>query len=164
MIVVLDAYHRLAVEDEAEGLVVRCHDMPPTFTKDWDAPDALPAESVQNALALIRSGRLHRYQLPNSAQDGEVSKLEVEFARLMGTKYCSAVNSCGCGMFLALKGLLVGPGDIVFVNAHTLTPVPSSVVHCGATQVLVECTRSGVVDLAHLEAQIKSGQIQVHKP
>jgi dTDP-4-amino-4,6-dideoxygalactose transaminase len=62
-----------------------------------------------------------------------------------------AVNSCGCAMFLALKALDVGPGDTVFVNAHTLTPVPSAIVHSGATPVFVECDQKCVIDIDHFE-------------
>jgi dTDP-4-amino-4,6-dideoxygalactose transaminase len=62
-------------------------------------------------MEIIRSARLHRYQHANPQEEGQVSHLEEEFAAHMGTKYCMAVNSCGCSLFLALKALDVGPGD-----------------------------------------------------
>jgi dTDP-4-amino-4,6-dideoxygalactose transaminase len=95
----------------------------------------------------MRSGRLHRYQHANPKEEGEVSQLEEEFANHMGSKYCMAVNSCGCAMFLALKGLGVGQGDTVFVNAHTLTPVPSAIVHSGATPLFLESDQACLIDI-----------------
>ena len=126
-----------------------------TFAKDWGAPDALPEASVAAALDVIRSARLHRYQHADPSTS-EVSHLESEFATICNRKYCCAVNSCGSALFLALKGLGVSSGSGVLVNAHTLTPVPSAIVHAQATPVFVESDEMGLLDLRHLASQISA--------
>lgn len=67
-------------------------------------------------------------------------------------------------MFLALKGLGVQAGDVVFVNAHTLTPVPSSIVHCGATPIFIECDNNCTIDLTHFENQLKEHPVTERDP
>jgi dTDP-4-amino-4,6-dideoxygalactose transaminase len=129
---------------------------PTIFTKDWGAPDALPEASVAAALEVIRSARIHRYQHADPSTQSEVSRLESEFADMCRRRYCAAVNSCGSALFLALKGLGVGVGSSVLVNAHTLTPVPSAIVHTGAKPVFVESDAMGLLDLRHLASQISA--------
>lgn len=134
------------------------------FTKDFAAPDMLPAESITEALRTIQSGRLHRYQHAHPASEGQVAALEKEFARMMGTRYCSAVNSCGAGLFLALKALGVRPGDQVLVNAHTLAPVPGAITHAGAVPVFVNCDDGCVIDINELEAQLVARPVSAGGP
>ena len=81
----------------------------------------IPPAGVQAALALMASGKLHRYG-EVGGQPSEVSALEAEFAAELGVKYCVALNSCGSAMFVALKAAGVKPGDAVPARAACWPP------------------------------------------
>ena len=59
---------------------------------DLTQQEPIPPAGVQAALALMASGKLHRYG-EAGGKPSEVSALEVEFARELGVKYCVALNS-----------------------------------------------------------------------
>ena len=90
----------------------------------------------------------------------EAAKLEEEFAKYMGTKFCAAINSCGCALFLALKSVGVEFGEEILMNAFTLAPVPGAISHCGAKPVLVEVLEGTFTidfeDLAEKAKKIKN--------
>ena len=109
------------------------------FGKDLSTPEPIPEEAIERAIALMRSGRLHRYGEQGSGYP-EPSMLEQDYAAYVGSKYCMAVSSCGAAMFIALKALGVKPGDKVLTSTFTLAPVPGAIAHAGATAVLVETT------------------------
>ena len=44
------------------------------------------------------------------------------------------------------------------MNAHTLTPVPSAIVHSGATPIFVECDEHCVIDIDHFEKMLENHQ------
>ena len=69
-----------------------------SFTQQLPIPEA----GIEAAVAVMRSGRLHRY---NTAP-GEVSQtvaFEQEYAAWQGARYCLAVASCGQAMQIALR-------------------------------------------------------------
>lgn len=117
---------------------------------DLSQPPSIPEEGIEAAVAVLRSGWLHRYG-ETTGEGSEVSLLEDEFAASVGARYCVAMNSCGSTMYLALICSGVKPGDKVLMNAFTLAPVPGAVAHAGAEHVLVEITADLVIDLADLE-------------
>ncbi|MEZ5754722.1 MAG: DegT/DnrJ/EryC1/StrS family aminotransferase [Paracoccaceae bacterium] len=122
------------------------------FTGSFTQQEPIPDEGIEAALAVLRHGRLHRY---NTAP-GEVSEtalLEEEFAALTGANYCLAVASGGYAMACALRAIGVGAGDRVLSNAFTLAPVPGAIASIGAVPVFVEVTEDLTIDLAHLERQ-----------
>lgn len=122
------------------------------FTGSFTQQEPIPEEGIEAALAVLRHGRLHRY---NTAP-GEISEtalLEEEFAALTGAKYCLAVASGGYAMACALRAVGVGPGDPVLSNAFTLAPVPGAIASVGARPVFVDVTEDLTIDLSHLEAQ-----------
>jgi dTDP-4-amino-4,6-dideoxygalactose transaminase len=124
--------------------------MPPTrLTLDLTQQEPVPAAGVEAALALMHSGKLHRYG-ETGGVPSEVSSLEAEFAQLLGTRYAVAMNSCGSTMFVALRAAGVKPGDAVLCNGFTLAPVPGAIAHAGARPVLVEVTDDYVIDLDDL--------------
>jgi dTDP-4-amino-4,6-dideoxygalactose transaminase len=127
----------------------------PSSLPSLGRPDNLPPASLAAAAEALTSARLHRYQHDDPAAS-RVAQLEVAFAALARRRYCCAVNSCGSAMFLALRALEVPQGAPVLVNAHTLTPVPSAIVHAGARPVLVEADAMGLADLGDLETKMKS--------
>ena len=105
-------------------------------------------------MAVLRSGRLHRY---NTAA-GEVAQtalLEEEFAALTGAKYCLAVASGGYALGCALRALDIQAGEPVLTNAFTLAPVPGAIAAVGGRPVFVEVTDDLVIDLGDLEAKAR---------
>jgi dTDP-4-amino-4,6-dideoxygalactose transaminase len=63
---------------------------------------------------------------------------EKAFARLTGTAEAVAVSNGTAALFLALKGLGIGPGDEVLVPSMTFVATAAAVIHCGAEPVLVD--------------------------
>ena len=125
------------------------------FGKDLSAPEPIPEAAIERAVALLRSGRLHRYGEQGS-DFSDPSLLEQEFAAYVGSRYCVAVGSCGAAMFLALKALGVKPGQPVLTSSFTLAPVPGAIAHAGAEPVLVETTADYTCDLADLKRKLAS--------
>lgn len=120
------------------------------FGKDLSQPEPIPEAAIEQAVALMRRGRLHRYG-EQGAGTPEPALLEQEYAAYVGAKYCVAVSSCGAAMFLALKALGVQPGNKVLTSSFTLAPVPGAIAHAGASPVLVETRDDYTTDLADLE-------------
>jgi dTDP-4-amino-4,6-dideoxygalactose transaminase len=121
---------------------------------DLTRQEPIPPAGVQAALALMASGKLHRYG-EVGGKPSEVSQLEQDFARETGARFCVAMNSCGSTMFVALKAAGVRPGDRVLSNCFTLAPVPGAIAHALAEPVLVDVTDDYLIDLADLENKIK---------
>ncbi|GAA2360219.1 3-amino-5-hydroxybenzoate synthase [Nonomuraea africana] len=69
---------------------------------------------------------------------GVVSDLTAAFAALSGVPYGVAVGNATLGLFAALRGLGVGPGDEVIVPAYTFVASATSVLLTGATPVIVD--------------------------
>lgn len=134
----------------------------PIFHRDFMQPNSIPPEAKQRAMAVMESGRLFRYQTPpQNSLDGleegsEASVFEEEFAALVGRRFAVGLNSGGSAMLLALKASGVREGDGILLNAFTLNPVPSAIVHAGATPVLVECNDQYHIDLVDLRRKARS--------
>ena len=121
-----------------------------TAPLDLTAQEPIPAAGVEAALAVMASGRLHRYG-ETGRSPSEVSLLEAEFARESGRRYCVAMNSCGSTMFAALRALGVRAGEPVLTNCFTLAPVPGAIAHAGGEPVLVDCTEDLTIDFDDIE-------------
>lgn len=130
------------------------------FGKDLSTPEPIPEEAIERAVALMRSGRLHRYGEQGTGYP-EPSLLEQEYAAYVGSRYCVAVSSCGAAMFIALKALGVKAGDKVLTSTFTLAPVPGAIAHAGADAVLVETTADYLTDLVDLERKARSSGSKV---
>lgn len=130
------------------------------FTGNFTQQEPIPEAAIDAAVAVMRSGRLHRY---NTAEgdDGEVAKLEQEFAALTGAKYCLAVASGGYAMGAALRALGVGPGDKVLSNGFTLAPVPGAIAAVNAEPVFVEVTDGLTIDLDDLAVKAAASGAKV---
>ncbi len=128
------------------------------FTKDFTQQEPLGPREVEAALRVMRSGRLHRYNVA-PGEVSEVAALEAEFAAAMGAKYALAVASGGYAVATALRALGVGPGDRVLTNAFTLAPVPGAIASVGATPVFVEVTDRLVIDLDDLAAKAHEAEV-----
>jgi dTDP-4-amino-4,6-dideoxygalactose transaminase len=130
------------------------------FGKDLSTPEPISEEAIERAVALLRSGRLHRYGEQGTGYP-EPSILEQEYAAYVGSKYCIAVSSCGAAMFIALKALGVKPGDKVLTSTFTLAPVPGAIAHAAAEAVLVETTPDFMTDLVDLERKAANSGAKV---
>ncbi len=130
------------------------------FTGSFTQQEPIPEAGIEAALAVLRHGRLHRYNTA-PGEVAETALLEEEFAAYLGTKYCLALASGGAAMACALRALQVRPGEPVLSNAFTLAPVPGAIASIGAAPVLVEVTEDLTIDLAHLEAQAKASGARV---
>ena len=124
-------------------------------------------QGIANALNLMKSGELNRYQpktVGSSSKNNEeeedpeehayLLKFERAMAQYVGTKYALGVNSGASAIFLALKCGGVPVGATVLTNAFTFNAVPSAIAHAGCTTVLVECDGDFRIDLADLERKL----------
>ncbi|MBY4892976.1 DegT/DnrJ/EryC1/StrS family aminotransferase [Rhodobacteraceae bacterium N5(2021)] len=130
------------------------------FTGNFTQQEPIPEAAIDAAVAVMRSGRLHRYNTA-PGDDGEVAKLEQEFADAVGAKYCLAVASGGYAMGAALRAVGVGPGDKVLTNGFTLAPVPGAIAAVNAVPVFVEVTESLTIDLEDLSLKAKTSGSKV---
>ncbi len=117
---------------------------------DLNDPSPIPEKAIEEAVALMRTGWLHRYG-EFAKSDPHAALLEEEFATCLGSRYAIAVNSGGAALFLALKIANIGPGDSVLVNAFNLAPVPGAIDHVGAKPVPVETCNDFLINLDDLE-------------
>ncbi len=139
------------------------------FNKSFKTPDPIPQAGIQQAIKLMQTGRLYRYNFSDDLSNysnvyglkdedeqlaTEVANLEYEFSLYTKHKYVIAVNSCGSALFLALKAIGVKSGNKVLTNAFTFTAVPSSIVHAGGVPLYVECNSEYGIDIEDLKHQV----------
>ena len=125
------------------------------FTGNFTQQEAIPDMAMEAALSVMRSGRLHRYNVASAEEISETALLELEFADYQKQSYCLACASGGYSLQLAMRAWGLSSGDLVLTNAFTLSPVPGAIHAAGGKPVLVETTHDLVLDLQHLEAEIK---------
>ena len=130
------------------------------FTGSFTQQEPISDEGIAAALAVLRHGRLHRYNTA-PGEVAETALLEEEFAALTGARYALAVASGGYAMATALRAMGVRHGDPVLSNAFTLAPVPGAIAAVGAVPVLVEVTPALTIDLDHLSACIAASGARV---
>ena len=134
--------------------------MSPRFHGNFTQQLPIPEEGIERAVAVMRSGRLHRYNVV----DGEVAetvRLENEFAAYMGARFCLACTSGGYALQTALRAFGVSPGEPVLTNGFTLSPVPGAIEAAGGKAVLVEVTEDLVIDLDDLARKAASSEARV---
>ncbi|MBY6054822.1 DegT/DnrJ/EryC1/StrS family aminotransferase [Leisingera daeponensis] len=128
------------------------------FTGSFTQQEPIPEDAIEAALAVLRHGRLHRYNVAEG-EAGETALLEQEFAVQTGAKYCLAVASGGYALATSLRAVGVKPGDKVLTNAFTLAPVPGSIASVGAEPVFVEVSESLTIDLDDLAAKADKARV-----
>jgi dTDP-4-amino-4,6-dideoxygalactose transaminase len=130
------------------------------FKGSFTQQEPIPEAAIEAAVEVMRSGRLHRYNLaPGEA--GEVALLEEEFAAFTGANYCLAVASGGYAMSCALRAMGVGHGDKVLSNGFTLAPVPGAIASVGADPVFVETTEALTIDIDDLALKAETSGARV---
>ena len=127
------------------------------FDKPFTQQESIPEAGIENAVEVLRAGRLHRYNTLEG-ETAEASLLEQEYADYMGQRYCLACSSGGYSMHIALKAAGIRPGEAVLSNAFTLAPVPGAIDNAGGKPVLVEIDRNYCVDHDHLETMMQQTQ------
>lgn len=131
------------------------------FSGNFTQQEAIPEDAIAAAVAVMQSGRLHRYNVAADGELSETAQLEIEFARYQNQPYCLACASGGYALQLALRSWGLRAGDAVLTNAFTLSPVPGAIAAVGGRVVLVETTANLVIDLDHLREQILSSKARV---
>lgn len=85
----------------------------------------------------------------------EVSQFEAEFAAYLGIPHAVGVASGTDGLRLVMRGLGIGPGDLVFTVAHTAVATVAAIDMVGATPVYVDIDpRTFTMDPVRLEEAI----------
>jgi len=77
----------------------------------------------------------------------KVKRFERDFAAYIGAKHAIAVSSCTGALHVSLAALNIGPGDEVIVPTLTFCATANVVVHLGATPVIVDVDRTGLISL-----------------
>jgi dTDP-4-amino-4,6-dideoxygalactose transaminase len=84
-----------------------------------------------------------------------VARFEALFRSYVLSKHALAVNSCTAGLHLSLLAAGIGPGDEVVTTTMTFCATINSIIHTGATPVLVDCERdTQLIDPERIEAAI----------
>ncbi|MEP5760990.1 MAG: DegT/DnrJ/EryC1/StrS family aminotransferase [Litoreibacter sp.] len=134
--------------------------MTDVFKGNFTQQEPIPEDGIAAAMAVLQSGRLHRYNVAEG-ELGETALLEQEFAAYTGSKYALAVASGGYAMGCALRAVGVKPGAKVLTNGFTLAPVPGAIASLGAEPVFVDMTDGLIIDLDDLVAKIRSSKARV---
>ncbi|TLF52618.1 aminotransferase class I/II-fold pyridoxal phosphate-dependent enzyme [Halomonas urmiana] len=121
------------------------------FSKSFTQQEPIAEAAIEAAVAVMRTGRLHRYNLVEG-EKGETALLEQEFAASLGVPYVLACASGGYALQLALRACGLERGEAVLCNAFTLSPVPGSIHAAGGEAVLVDIREDTTVDPDDLAA------------
>jgi len=148
----IDGFSAIASPTDLIGVATKDRTV---VTRDIKTPDPIPREGQLEALELMETGRLYRYNV-KSAEESVVSKCEQEIAEYTGHKYCIALNSCGSALMLLLKTSGLQPGDEVISNAFTFGAVPSAIEHAGGRAVYVESNNNHVMCVDDLEKKLSA--------
>src|SRR6056297_538492 len=132
--------------------------MTDVFKGSFTQQESIPEEGIAAAVEVMRSGRLHRYNLVGD-EVGETGLLEREFAEYTGARYALAVASGGYAMSTALRAVGARPGQKVLTNAFTLAPVPGAIASVGAVPVFVGVTEDLVIDLDDLATKADGAKV-----
>jgi len=125
------------------------------FAGNFTQQEPIPQNAIDAAVAVMQSGRLHRYNVASADEVSETAALEVEFARYQDQRFCLACASGGYALQLAMRAFGLKAGEPVLTNGFTLSPVPGAIAAVGGKCILVECTTDLVLDLDHLVHQIQ---------
>lgn len=114
-----------------------------SFFSFHDAPVSLKSDWVKSVEETISSGVF--------IGGNAVTHFENKFCSYLGVKFATGVGNGYDALFIALKALDVGPGDLVAVPSHTFIATWLSVNATGATPFAIDCDKNGLMDLDLLE-------------
>lgn len=126
-----------------------------TFSGSFTQQEAIPEAGIAAALEVLRSGRLHRYNVA-AGEVAAASQLERAYADWQGARYCLAVTSGGQAIQIALRAAGVQTGDVVLTNAFTLAPVPGAIEAVKGQAVLVDIDETLRIDIDDLAAKAEA--------
>jgi dTDP-4-amino-4,6-dideoxygalactose transaminase len=87
----------------------------------------------------------------------KVAQLERDFREYKGAPYAIAVNSCTAALHLSMLAAGIGPGDEVITTALTFCATVNTIIHAGATPVLVDVDSATLnINPQEIEAKITS--------
>jgi dTDP-4-amino-4,6-dideoxygalactose transaminase len=108
-------------------------------------------------------GDEEEHEILNSLRTGwlgtgpKVAQLEREFREYKGAPYAVAVNSCTAALHLSMLAAGIGPGDEVITTALTFCATVNTIIHAGATPVLVDVDPASLnIDPQQVAAKITS--------
>ncbi len=102
---------------------------------------------IAEVLATMRSGWL--------GTGPKVAKFEELFRNYVSAKHAMAVNSCTAGLHLSMIAAGIGPGCEVITTPMTFCATVNSIIHTGATPILVDCYRdTQLIDPQRIEDAI----------
>lgn len=133
--------------------------MTSVFDGNFTQQEPIPEAAIERAIAVMRSGRLHRYNTV-SGETAETAEFECEFRDYVGSRYCLAVTSGGYALTTALRACGIGSGAPVLTNGFTLAPVPGAIAAAGGRAVLVEIDDDLRIDLDDLRRKISTSSAQ----
>lgn len=84
----------------------------------------------------------------------QLREFESNMASFLGVDYAVGVNSCTDAMLLSLRAAGLGQDDEVITVAHTFVATVATIVHSGATPVLVDVEDDFNMDVEQLEEAI----------
>jgi dTDP-4-amino-4,6-dideoxygalactose transaminase len=84
----------------------------------------------------------------------QLSEFEEKMAAFIGRKHAIGVSSGTDALILSLKAAGIGAGDEVITVAHTFVATLASIIHCGATPVLVDVADDYNMNVNLLESAI----------
>ena len=85
----------------------------------------------------------------------KVAQFEEMFKEYTGTEHAMALNSCTAGLHLSMLVAGLGPGDEVISTPMTFCATINTIIHAGATPVLVDCDRdTQLIDPQRIEDAI----------
>lgn len=87
---------------------------------------------LANVIDAVKSGWISGYK------GKYIDEFEERFAKYCGCKYGISTTSCATALLLTLESLGIGRGDEVITTAFTMIATVSTIIHAGATPVLVD--------------------------
>jgi dTDP-4-amino-4,6-dideoxygalactose transaminase len=104
-------------------------------------------EMIERVTEVMQSGRF--------VKGRECVQFENEFASAVGANHAIGVSNGTAALLLALQAHGVGPGDEVFIPAHTFFATASPVAHLGAQPVFVDIDpETYTIDVDDVESKI----------
>ena len=83
------------------------------------------------------------------------ASFEQQFAAFLGVDHVVSLSSCTSALFLALKGLDLGPGDEVITTPMTFIATSNAILHAGARPVFVDVEPdTGNIDVEQVERAV----------